>query len=341
VTITADLEDLTVADFMMVLAQSQKTGQLTIENGDERLKLAFRDGDIVYASSTGVRETVGAMLVRRGLISDEQLETALQLQKKQEGTALLGQILIDMGAVSAKDLTGVVYLQFQNVIRQALAWTEGVGTYTPMDIPDLGEVRVDPREVILETGIRTEQILLGGAAEHDESNRENESPDYFEAVRAVLADLKEETLVVTSEMAASILEDANRLVRRGVLFLVYPDALSVVGAFDSEHREASPAMAGRRIDRLESEDSITSWVITEGRSYRGQLKDDDGNRPLRDLLGDEIPKEIIVIPVIVDRKVAAVLYGDNGSDESAIGHIGDLERVVARVAREMGKKRQE
>jgi hypothetical protein len=36
-----------------------------------------------------------------------------------------------------------------------------------------------------------------------------------------------------------------------------------------------------------------------------------------------------------------VLYGDNGSDEGTIGHIGDLERVVARVAREMGKKRHE
>jgi hypothetical protein len=258
VTITADLEDLTVADFMMVLAQSQKTGQLTIENGGERLKLAFRSGDIVYASSTGVRETVGAMLVRRGLVDEEQLEAALQLQKKQEGSALLGQILVEMEVVTAEDLTRVVYLQFQNVIREAMAWTQGVGTFDPMDIPDLGEVRVDPREVILETGIRTEQILLGGAAEHDEATRESESPDYFEAVRAVLADLKEETLVVTSEMAASILEDANRLVRRAVLFLVYPDALSVVGAFDSDHREASLAMAGRRIERLESEDYVTS-----------------------------------------------------------------------------------
>jgi hypothetical protein len=342
VTITADIEDLAAADFMMVLAQNMKTGQLTIENGDDRLKLAFRSGNIVYAASTGVRETVGAMLVRRGLIDEEQLETALQLQKKKQGGALLGQILVEMEAVTAEDLTGVVYLQFQNVIREALAWTRGVGTFEPMDIPDLGEVRVDPREVILETGIRAEQILLGGAAKHDEAARDNNaSPDYFEAVRAVLANLKEESLVVTSEMAAAILEDANRLVRRAVLFLVYPDALSVVGAFDTDHREASLAMAGRRIERLDSEDSVTSWVIAEGRSYRGRLKDGDGNRPLKELLGDEKPKEVIVIPVIVNRKVAAVLYGDNGSDESAIGHIGNLERVVARVAREMGKKRQE
>jgi hypothetical protein len=341
VSITADIEDLTVADFMMVLAQNQKTGQLTIENGDDRLKLAFRDGQIVYAASTGVRETVGAMLVRRGLISEEQLEEALELQQKQEGSALLGQILTDMGAVEAKDLTRVVYLQFQNVIREALAWTEGVGTYDPMDIPDLGEVRVDPQEVILETGFRTEQILLGGAAEHDEENREGETPDYFQAVRSVLANFKEESLVVTSEMAALILEDANKLVRRAVLFLVYPDALSVVGGFDPDNREASLSMAGRRIERLDDEDSVISWVMEEARSYRGKLKDGEGNKPLRELLGGEAPTEVIVIPVIVAGKVAAILYGDNGADDGGIGHIGDLERVVARVAREMGKKRHE
>ena len=338
-TITADIEDLGAADFMMVLAQSQKTGQLTIENGDDRLKLAFRFGNIVYASSTGIRETVGAMLVRRGLVSEEELGAALELQKRKEGAALLGQILIDMEAVSSEDLTRVVYLQFQNVIREALAWTEGVGTFDPMDIPDLGEVRVDPREVILEPGIRAEQILLGGAAEHDKSTREGETPDYFSAVRDVLSNLKEESLVVTSEMAGTILEDAKKLVRRAILFLVYPDALSVVGGFDPDNRAASQAMAGRRIERLEGEDSATSWVIDEARSYRGRLKDAEGNRPLIELLGEEIPSEVIVIPVIVEGKVAGVLYGDNGSEDNAIGPIGDLERVVARVAREMGMQR--
>ncbi len=340
-TITADIEDLTVADFMMVLANSQKTGQLTFENGDDRLKLAFRGGAIVYAASTGIRETVGAMLVRRELISEEQLETALKRQKETEGGTLLGQILVEMEAVTAEDLTKVVYLQFQNVIREALAWSEGVGIYEPMDIPDLGEVRLDPREIILETGFRAEQILLGGAAEHDEEKRDDEHPDYFEAVRAVLANFSEESIAVTSEMAALILEDANRLVRRAILFLVYPDTFSVVGAFDSEDRTASLSMVGRRIERLDREDSVMSWVISEGRSYRGMLKDGEGNRPLTDLLDDETPHEVIVIPVIVDRKVAAVLYGDNGSDTSAIGHIGDLERVVARVAREMGGNRDE
>jgi hypothetical protein len=341
VTITADIEDLTVADFMMLLAQNQKTGQLTIENDGDRLKLAFRDGAIIYAASTGIRETVGAMLVHRELITEEELEQALRRQKEQEGMALLGNILVEMSIVTAEDLNKVVFLQFQNVIREALGWTEGVGTYTPMDIPDLGAVRVDPHEVILETGFRAEQILLGGAASHDEEVHGDESPDYFEAVRAVLDDMKEETIVVTSEMAAAILDDANKLVRRAVLFLVYPDALGVVGAFDSDDTEASLALTGLRIDRQDREDSVVSWVIQEGCSYRGRLKDGEGNRPLRDLLGEEVPREVILIPVIVDRTVTAVLYGDNGTDAGEIGPIGDLERVIARVAREMDENRHE
>ena len=83
-TITADLEDLTVAEFMMMLAHNRKTGQLTIERDDDRVRLAFRQGDVVYAASTAVRETVGAMLIRRGLICDAELEAVRVLQEEPE-----------------------------------------------------------------------------------------------------------------------------------------------------------------------------------------------------------------------------------------------------------------
>ena len=103
-TITADIEDLSVADFMMLLAQGEKTGRFTVVSGRHRLTLAFRNGDIVYASSTGTRETVGAMLVRRDLISEDQLDEALTRQTEQEGTTLLGQILMEMDAVTTEEI---------------------------------------------------------------------------------------------------------------------------------------------------------------------------------------------------------------------------------------------
>ena len=55
-TITADLDDLTAAEFLLMLALNRKTGRLTVKSEEGRVKVAFREGAIVYAASTGVRE---------------------------------------------------------------------------------------------------------------------------------------------------------------------------------------------------------------------------------------------------------------------------------------------
>jgi len=338
-TITADFEDLAVNEFMMMLAHNQKTGQLTIKRGDDRVMLAFRDGTIVYATSTGVRETVGSMLVRRGLIDEDQLREALQRQQRTEEVALLGQILVEMDAVGTDDLNHEVYLQFQNVVREALTWSRGSAEFVSMDIPDLGNVRVDPHEIILDQGIVTERLLIGGAVEHDQAARQTEPIDHSAAIRSVLSKMQEDSLVITAEMAADILNGAQDLVNRGALFAVYEEALAIVGGFEADGGTSSLTKAGHRLAHLSGEDSIFTWVIDEGRSYRGKLRDGAGNNPLRELLGEGEPEEVIAIPVIVDGRVAAVFYGDNGIGGGPIGHTGDLERVVATVAREMGRFR--
>jgi hypothetical protein len=320
---------------MMMLAHNRKTGQLTIERDNDRVKLAFRNGDIVYAASTAVRETIGAMLIRRDLICEAELEAALELQKRREDPPLLGQILVEMGSVSIDDLNSTFHQQFQNVVRDGITWSQGRAEFETMDIPNLGEVKLDPREFFLETGISTESVLLHGAVAHDAEVDGQDGKEYFDAVRTAISKFQEDAPVITAEMAGAILDQAKELVDRAVLFVVSPEAFSAVGGFHGEGGASAMTYAGRRLDRSSAEDSVLKWVIDERRSYRGRLKDAAGNRPLRELIGDDLPHEVIVVPVIVDNQVAAVLYGDNGQDSEAIGHTGDLERVVARVAREM------
>ncbi|MFV2072074.1 MAG: DUF4388 domain-containing protein [Thermoanaerobaculales bacterium] len=337
-TIRADIEDLAVAELMLMLALNRKTGRLTIEHDEDCVKAAFRDGAIVYAASTGVREAVGAMLVRRGLITDQELEKALEEQQRSTNIALLGNILADMGALSRADLEGVVYIQFQNALREALSWKHGSAIFEVVEVPDLGAVHVDAREIVLEIGLSTEQLVLDGVAEADADAGPVDQQDKEEAARLMLADLQGMSLAITSEMAAVLLGHAARLVGRAVLFAVYQDVLSVVGGFGLEDGDSPSPVAGRILE-LSSTDSVFSWVIDEGRSYRGRLKESAGNRPLMELLGEKAPAEVVAVPVIVDGQVTAVLYGDAGPGEGPIGSIGDLERAVARVAREMVSSR--
>ena len=334
-TITADLDDLTAAEFLLMLALNRKTGRLTVKSEEGRVKVAFREGAIVYAASTGVREAVGTMLVRRDLINHEDLKTALHRQRQSSGVSLLGNILVQMGALRQEDLEAVVYVQFQNALREALMWSTGTAEFTSEEIPDLGAVKISPREIILETGLSTEQLVLDGVSELDASLGSDAKREENDAARSMLDELKGMSLSITSEMAAVLLDHAGRQVKRAVLFLVYTDVRSVVGGVGIEHECEPVALAGRCLKRLDTEDSVISWVINEGRSYRGKLKDGAGNRSLTELLGEVVPKDVLAVPVIVEGEVTAVLYGDNGSDEDPIGAIGDIEREVARVAGEM------
>jgi hypothetical protein len=334
-TITADIEDLNVSEFMMMLALNRKTGQLTIERDNDRVKMAFRNGDIVYAASTAVRETIGAMLIHRGHICNAELEAALEIQKRRKNNQLLGQILVEMDLVSIDDLNSTFHNQFLNILRDGITWSHGQAEFEVMDIPDLGEIKLDPREFILEEGLSTESLLLDGAVAHDTEVNRQDGNDYFEAVRSAFSTFQEDAPVISAEMAGAILDQAKELVDRAILFVAYPDTFSVVGGFHGDDAKSALEYTGRRLDRSTGDDSLLSWVIDERRSYRGRIKDQAGNRPLKELIGDDLPEEVIVVPVIVENQVAAILYGDNGDDRETIGHTGDLERVVARVAREM------
>ena len=208
-TITADLRDLTVAEFMMTLAHNRKTGQLTVERDNHRVKLAFRNGNIVYAASTAVRETIGAMLIRRGLICEAELEAALEIQQRRKNNPLLGQILVEMDLISIDDLNSTFNQQFQNVVRDGITWSRGRAEFESMEIPDLGEVRLDPRDFLLEDGISTESLVLNGAVAHDNEVSRQDDTNYFEAVRSAFSKFQEDSTVITAEMAGAILDQAK------------------------------------------------------------------------------------------------------------------------------------
>jgi hypothetical protein len=244
-----------------------------------------------------------------------------------------------MGALSQEDLESVVYVQFQNALHDALTWSRGTATFDSEEIPDLGAVEIDPRDIILETGLSTEQLVLDGVSTLESAPLAEDEVEEQAAARSMLEDLKGMSLSITSEMAAILLDQAGQQVSRAILFLVYSDALSVVGGYGVESDGEAVALAGRRLKREDTDDSVISWVINEGRSYQGKLKEGTGNRSLVELLGGTLPQEVVAVPVIVEREVAAVLYGDNGTEDRPIGAIGGLEREVARIAREMHDSR--
>ncbi len=357
VAIIADIEDLAATEFLLMLSLNRKSGRLSGVRGNERVMVALDQGAIVYAASTAVRERVGNILVSRRLITEEQLQEALAEQQRQPAGVYLGNILVRMGAVSQEQLTGVVQSQFQRVLRELLSWSSGVLTFNRMDLPDLGAVHVDPREILVEMGFETEQLVLGSLSALEDARRDLSArggapaappirpapppsrPDAGgrheggETLRSLMEEMQALSFSLDAEMTLAILSRAAEVVERAVLLLVFPDFLSGAGGFGVACGGESAEVVVRKLTIPRSADSVFQRVIDQRRPFRGPLPSSVANQHLLERLGGVEPPEAVAVPMVSSGRVVAILYGDNGAAGPPIPSTAALEAQMAATGR--------
>jgi hypothetical protein len=111
----------------------------------------IQDGRLVFASSSSQDDRLGELLLRRGRITIEQyVEAGRGIRKGKR----LGTVLVEMGALDARELVKVVVDHTQEIIYGAFQWTEGL--YHLTETTDPAEpivLRLSTPDIILE-GIR-------------------------------------------------------------------------------------------------------------------------------------------------------------------------------------------
>jgi tetratricopeptide (TPR) repeat protein len=160
--IRGSLADASLEDVLQLLALGQKTGCLTVRDGERFGYIYFDSGVISFASTVGSRERsgerLGDLLEAAGLATAEQIADAVRAQELGSGRRL-GQILLERGTIEASDLERVVRQQVEEAIYDLFTWTEGAFAFTPGQRPMEGEILLR---------IATEAVLLEGARRVDE-----------------------------------------------------------------------------------------------------------------------------------------------------------------------------
>ena len=153
------LKDFGIAEILQLIGQQAKSGVLHLESRDDVIHIAIADGSVVRAESAGrkTRERLGNMLVRADLISKEELEYALDLQKKS--LRRLGDILVEQRFVSKDELREMTALQTTETIYRLFHWKSGTYEFEP------GDVEWD-RETV--SPLRAESVLMEGFRQVDE-----------------------------------------------------------------------------------------------------------------------------------------------------------------------------
>jgi Domain of unknown function (DUF4388) len=173
--LSGDLSAFNLADIVTLLAMGKKSGVLRLTRGAETRTLTWQVGEIVFARSNSVRNSLGNFLVRNGVITPEQ--NARSAAHIDESTRH-GKVLVRMGFLSADQLHWAVKQQVLEIIYSLFHWRTGLFEF--VDGP------ADNQEKIT-LAMSTTRIIMDGIHRLDEWTKLRAAlPDDHAVIEAAL-----------------------------------------------------------------------------------------------------------------------------------------------------------
>lgn len=123
-SLAGNLQTVAFPDILQLLATGKKTGLLEISTNSRQKEVAFKGGNIIFASSVNSNEDLlGNTLLKRGKISKADLDRAIVLHK-QTGRQL-GTTLIDMNLFDKQEIAECLKLQIEEIVYNLFSWRDG------------------------------------------------------------------------------------------------------------------------------------------------------------------------------------------------------------------------
>jgi CheY-like chemotaxis protein len=225
-SLSGKLEELGLDDILQIITVSRRTGILTLRGRGREAVLQLRDGLVVRATSTGFQQSLGEMLVRKGVIDADLVRDVLALQQHEGFRERIGSILHHRYQIDLQVIEQTVREQMANVVLTLFAWHEGSYDFEPCDeIETVDAAYLDPLQLMLEQGGSVEQLSAQGERlQHEFSAPEaaQESP----AVSAAASGTKRCALVVVDDDSATAQAIAGQ----------FPDSVLEVFPFTSSEQ---------------------------------------------------------------------------------------------------------
>src|SRR5262245_23249815 len=134
------ISQLPLPDMLQHLRESKATGILSLVSGGARKALYVKAGRIVFASSNLPNDRLGELLLREGKITVEEYESSIRAISKGKRQ---GRVLVEMGALSPKDLWEGVQFHIREIVYGIFQWDDGQFHFEESSLPEKERITVD------------------------------------------------------------------------------------------------------------------------------------------------------------------------------------------------------
>ncbi len=178
-SLVGNLEDLELGDILQIVSLSRKSGVLYLrgEAGPDGSRpegeIIFQHGQVIRATSTGATQNLGELLVAQGVITEAQLEEALDLQRADGRRERLGNLLIRHFGIPAETIQDAIRHQIEAIVFSFFQWRRGDFSFELKDADGgLDKVDLELRHLVLEVGLNPQFLAMEGTRLKDERGRE-------------------------------------------------------------------------------------------------------------------------------------------------------------------------
>jgi hypothetical protein len=144
-----NLGSLFMEDVFSYVLSGIRSGQLIVQHGTLRRTVTFRDGQVVFATSSERYERLGTVLVQLGLLTPDQLTQAVGLVTP---TRRIGQVLTSEGMISEADLYNAMTFLVREVVLNLFEMMEGSFLFLEAQPPlnDLVKLPERTRDLVIQ-----------------------------------------------------------------------------------------------------------------------------------------------------------------------------------------------
>jgi hypothetical protein len=134
------LSDFAVPELLQHLHLSGAIGILTLVSGGARKALYLKAGRVVFAASNLPNDRLGELLLREGKITVEEYQASIRAISKGKRQ---GRVLVEMGALTPKDLWEGVQFQVKEIVYSVFQWDQGQFHFEESTLPEKERITVD------------------------------------------------------------------------------------------------------------------------------------------------------------------------------------------------------
>lgn len=280
------------ADLLQFVSSNQSTGTLQVRSQQVVKRILFEKGKIISSSSSDPRDYLGHFLVSQGLIIEEDLRIAMEVQRSSK--MLLGKILVMSGKIPEQEMVRLLKLKTEETVFTLFLWNEGEFTFYHDEFINRLYVRIalDPQALIFEGVMRRdewERIRQVFPSNHVILKRTAQAPETLESenlqAKMIYGLVDEKRTIEDIALAAHCLEyPASR-----ILFQLYDAGYLIVAQI-----LASPP--GTR--EIAGGDHSTTQMLNLGRELLQKKQFEEALDILREIKPSAENYQTHVIPLI-------------------------------------------